>query len=111
DEAYALIQAASVFSMLATVVVLLIVAFSATFDDGEGERVLCPMSTPLTVTGAGDASNAGDILAQGFGLDHRERLILANATAAAYMRRPDLDPCSMDEILARVEEIEKLNAR
>ena len=86
-------------------------AFSATFIDGQRERVLCAMSTPLKVTGAGDAWNAGDILAQGIGLDHRERLIFANATAAAYMRKPDLDPCSLDEILERVGEIEKLNAR
>ena len=111
EEENPLFQAASVFSMLGSRVDLHTPAFSATFIDGQRERVLCAMSTPLKVTGAGDAWNAGDILAQGIGLDHRERLILANATAAAYMRRPDLDPCSMDEILARVEEIEKLNAR
>src|SRR5437867_2915977 len=106
-----LFQAASVFSMLGSRVDLHTPAFSATFIDGQRERVLCAMSTPLKVTGAGDAWNAGDILAQGIGLDHRERRIFANATAAAYMRKPDLDPCSLDEILARVEEIEKINDR
>src|SRR5947208_15635705 len=84
-------------------------AFSATFVNGQRERVLCAMSTPLKVTGAGDAWNAGDILAQGIGLDHRERLIFANATAAAYIRKPDLDPCPMDEILKRLYEKEKLS--
>ncbi len=111
EEENPLFQAASVFSMLGSRVDLHTPAFSATFVDGQRERVLCAMSTPLKVTGAGDAWNAGDILAQGLGLDHRERLVFANATAAAYMRKPDLDPCSLDEILERVGEIEKLNAR
>ena len=111
EEENPLFQAASVFSMLGSRVDLHTPAFSATFIDGQRERVLCAMSTPLKVTGAGDAWNAGDILAQGIGLDHRERLVFANATAAAYMQRPDLDPCSLDEILERVVEIEKLNAR
>jgi sugar/nucleoside kinase (ribokinase family) len=111
EEENPLFQAASVFSMLGNRVDLHTPAFSATFVDGQRERVLCANSTPLKVTGAGDAWNAGDILAQGIGLDHRERLVFANATAAAYMRKHDLDPCSLDEILERVAEIEKLNAR
>src|SRR3989454_2009324 len=111
DETNPLFQAASVFSMLGSRVDLHTAAFSATFVDGQRERVLSARSAPLKVTGAGDAWNAGDILAQGIGLDHRERLVFANATAAAYMRRPDLDPCSMPEILDLVGEIEKLNAR
>jgi sugar/nucleoside kinase (ribokinase family) len=111
EEANPLFQAASVFSMLGSRVDLHTPAFSATFIDGQRERVLCSKSTPLKVTGAGDAWNAGDILAQGMGLDHRERLVFANATAAAYMRKPDLDPCSLDEILELVGEIEKLTTR
>lgn len=111
EEANPLFQAASVFSMLGSRVDLHTPAFSATFIDGQRERVLCSKSTPLKVTGAGDAWNAGDILAQGMGLDHQERLVFANATAAAYMKRPDLDPCSLTEILQQVEEIEKLNIR
>ncbi len=110
EEANPLFQAASVFSMLGSRVDLHTPAFSATFIDGQRERVLCSRSIPLKVTGAGDAWNAGDILAQGIGLDHRERLVFANATAAAYMLKPDLDPCALDEILELVGEIEKLNS-
>jgi len=106
-----LFQAASVFSMLGSRVDLHTPSFSATFIDGQRERVLCASTTPVKVTGAGDAWNAGDIFAQGIGLGHKERLIFANATAAAYMRRPDLDPCSLTEILDQVEEIEKINPR
>jgi sugar/nucleoside kinase (ribokinase family) len=84
-------------------------AFSATFIDGQRERVLCASTPPLKVTGAGDAWNAGDIFAQGIGFGHKERLVFANATAAAYMRKPDLEPCSLTEILDQVIEIEKLN--
>ena len=110
EEADPLFQAASVFSMLGSRVDLHTPTFSATFIDGQRERVLCANSTPLKVTGAGDAWNAGDIFAQGIGLGHKERLVFANATAAAYMQKPDLDPCSLNEILERVGEIEKLNA-
>ena len=110
EEADPLFQAASVFSMLGSRVDLHTPTFSATFIDGQRERVLCANSTPLKVTGAGDAWNAGDIFAQGIGLGHKERLVFANATAAAYMQKPDLDPCSLDEISERVGEIEKLNA-
>ena len=109
EEANPLFQAASVFSMLGSRVDLHTPSFSATFIDGQRERVLCAAENPLKVTGAGDAWNAGDIFAQGFRLNHRERLIFANATAAAYLRRPDLDPCSLAEILGQVGEIEKLN--
>jgi ribokinase len=111
EEPSPLFQAASVFSMLGSRVDLHTPIFSATFIDGQRERVLCGKSTPLKVTGAGDAWNAGDIFAQGAGLGHKERLVFANATAAGYMRKPDLDPCSLAEILDQVEEIEKLNAR
>ncbi len=111
EEASPLFQAASVFSMLGSRVDLHTPAFSATFINGQRERVLCAGSTPLKVTGAGDVWNAGDIFAQGIGLGHKERLVFANATAASYMRRPDLDPCSLAEILDKVGEIEKLNTR
>jgi len=111
EEENPLFQAASVFSMLGSRVDLHTPTFSATFIDGQRERVLCAGTTPLKVTGAGDAWNAGDIFAQGIGLSHKERLVFANATAAAYMRKPDLEPCSLAEILDQIEEIEKLNAR
>jgi len=111
EEENPLFQAASVFSMLGSRVDLHTPTFSATFIDGQRERVLCAGTTPLKVTGAGDAWNAGDIFAQGIGLSHKERLVFANATAAAYMRKPDLEPCSLAEILDQVQEIEKLNTR
>lgn len=109
EEENPLFQAASVFSMLGSRVDLHTPSFSATFVDGQRERVLCAKATPVKVTGAGDAWNAGDIFAQGIGLGHKDRLVFANATAAAYMRRPDLDPCSLTEILDQVGEVEKLN--
>lgn len=111
EEKNSLFQAASVFSMLGSRVDLHTLSFSATFIDGQRERVLCSRATPVKVTGAGDAWNAGDIFAQGMGLGHRERLTFANATAAAYLRKPDLDPCSLTEILDQVGEIERLNIR
>src|SRR5712664_1008011 len=111
EEENPLFQAASVFSMLGSRVDLHTPTFSATFIDGQRERVLCAGTTPLKVTGAGDAWNAGYIFAQGIGLSHKERLVFANATAAAYMRKPDLEPCSLAEILDQVREIEKLNTR
>jgi sugar/nucleoside kinase (ribokinase family) len=109
EETNPLFQAASVFSMLGSRVDLHTPAFSATFIDGQRERVLCASTPPLKVTGAGDAWNAGDIFAQGIGFGNKERLVFANATAAAYMRKPDLEPCSLTEILDQVREIEKLN--
>ncbi|TMI18070.1 carbohydrate kinase family protein [Candidatus Bathyarchaeota archaeon] len=111
EEDNPLFQAASVFSMLGSRVDLHTSSFSATFIDGQRERVLCASTTPLKVTGAGDAWNAGDIFAQGIALSHKDRLTFANATAAAYMRRADLEPCSLTEILDQVGEIEKLNTR
>jgi sugar/nucleoside kinase (ribokinase family) len=109
EEQNPLFQAASVFSMLGSRVDLHTPHFSATFVDGQRERVLCSITTPLKVTGAGDAWNAGDIFAQGMRLGHKERLVFANATAAAYMSKPDLEPCSLAEILSHVGEIERLN--
>jgi len=111
EEKNPLFQTASVFSMLGSRVDLHTPSFSATFIDGQRERVLCSRATPFKVTGAGDVWNAGDVFAQGMGLGHRERLIFANATAAAYLRKPDLEPCSLTDILDQVGEIERLNAR
>ena len=111
EEENPLFQAASVFSMLGSRVDLHTPSFSATFIDGQRERVSCASTTPIKVTGAGDAWNAGDIFAQGTGLSHKDRLSFANATAAAYMKKPDLDPCSLAEILSQVEEIDAVNSR
>ncbi|HZY48080.1 MAG TPA: hypothetical protein VFE96_09815, partial [Candidatus Bathyarchaeia archaeon] len=83
--------------------------FSATFVDGQRERAVCAQGNPLKVTGAGDAWNAGDIIAQGIGLTHKQRLVFANATASAYVAKPSLEPCSLSEILDQLREVEKLN--
>jgi sugar/nucleoside kinase (ribokinase family) len=109
DDENPLFQAGSVFSMLGSRVDLHTPSFSATFVDGQRERVLCSRTTPVKVTGAGDAWNAGDIFAQGSGLSHKDRLTFANATAAAYMKKPNLEPCTLAEILDQVGDIEKLN--
>ncbi len=102
-----LFEAASVFSMLAVRVDLHTPEFSATFIDGQRERVPCLKLEPAKVTGAGDVWNAADIFAQGMGLEHSERLLLANATAAAYLKREDLEPPGLEEILQVAEELEK----
>jgi ribokinase len=102
-----LFEAASVFSMLAVRVDVHTPEFSATFIDGQRERVQCLKLQPAKVTGAGDVWNAADIYGQGMGLDHSERLLFANATSAAYLRRQNLEPPGLDEILDVAEELEK----
>ena len=109
EEENPLFQAGSVFSMFGGRVDLHTPEYSATFVDGQRERVLCASTTPIKVIGAGDAWNAGDVFAQGMGLAHKERLVFANATAAAYMKRPDLEPSVLAEVLAEVGPIVKLN--
>ncbi len=102
-----LFEAASVFSMLSVRVDLHTPEFSATFVDGQRERVPCLKLEPAKVTGAGDVWNAADIFAQGMRLEHSERLLLANATAAAYLKREDLEPPGLEEILQVADELEK----
>ncbi len=102
-----LFEAASVYSMLAVRVDLHTPEFSATFLDGHRERVPCLKLEPVKVTGAGDVWNAADIFAQGMGLEHSERLLFANATAGAYLRRDELDPPGLEEILQVADELEK----
>lgn len=81
--------------------------FSASFTNGREVRVKCLKIEPAKVTGAGDIWNAVSIFGQGVGLEDRERLLLANAAAAAYLKRADLEPPSLEEILDSVEELEK----
>ena len=109
EEENLLFQAGSVLSMFGSRVDLHTPEYSATFVDGQRERVICAATNPLKVTGAGDAWNAGDVFAQAMDLSHKERLVLANATAAAYMTRSDLEPSSLAEILEQVGPILKLN--
>jgi len=107
DKENPLFEAASVFSMLAVRVDLHTPEFAATFIDGQRERVPCLKLQPAKVTGGGDIWNAADIFAQGIGLDHSERLLFANSTASTYLRKEDLEPPGMDQILKTVEELEK----
>ncbi len=106
-----LFEAASVYSMLAVRVDLHTPEFSATFVDGQRERVPCLKLEPAKVTGAGDVWNAADIFAQGMGLGHPERLLFANATAAAYLRREELEPPGLEEILQVADELERVIGR
>ncbi len=103
SEENPLFRAASVFSMLAVRVDLHTPEFSATFVDGQRERVPCSKFEPVKVTGAGDMWNAADIFAQGIGLEHRERLVFANATAAAYLKKSGLEPASLSETMHEIE--------
>jgi sugar/nucleoside kinase (ribokinase family) len=100
-----LFEAASVFSMLIPRVDLHTPEFSATFVDGQRLRVPCAKINPVKVTGAGDVWNAADIYAQGIGLEHKERLIFANAAGAAYLEKQGLEPPSLDEVIGRIDNI------
>ena len=100
-----LIEAASVFSMMMPRVDLHTPDFSATFVDGQRLRVPCARINPVKVTGAGDIWNAADIFAQGVGLEHKQRLIFANAAGAAYLQRQGLEPPSLEEVVAKIDDV------
>ena len=100
-----LFGAASVFSMLMPRVDLHTPEFSATFVDGQRLRVPCAKIKPSKVTGAGDVWNAADVFAQGVGLGHKERLIFANATGAAYLERQGLEPPAMKEVVEKIDDV------
>ena len=104
-EENSLFEAASVFSMMVPRVDLHTPEFSATFVDGQRLRVSCAQIKPSKVTGAGDVWNAADIFAQGIGLEHRERLIFANAAGAAYLERSSLDPLHLADIIERIDDV------
>ena len=100
-----LFGAASVFSMIIPRVDLHTPEFSATFVDGQRLRVPCAKIKPTKVTGAGDVWNAADIYAQGVGLDHKDRLIFANAAGAAYLELRGLEPPTLGEVVGRVDSV------
>jgi sugar/nucleoside kinase (ribokinase family) len=100
-----LFGAASVFSMMIPRVDLHTPEFSATFVDGQRLRVPCAKIKPTKVTGAGDVWNAADIYAQGVGLDHKDRLIFANAAGAAYLELRGLEPPTLGEVVGRVDSV------
>ena len=55
--------------------------------------------------------NAADIYAQGLGLEHSERLVFANATSAAYLRKTGVEPASLEEILKEANALEQFIER
>ncbi len=103
-----LFEAAGVFSMLGVRVDLHTPEYSATFIDGQRERVPCLKIQPAKVTGGGDMWNAADIFAQGLGLEHTERLMFANATSAAYLKKSGVEPAGLEEILKEADLLEQL---
>lgn len=108
QDEHPLFEAAGVFSMLGVRVDLHTPDYSATFIDGQRERVPCLKIQPAKVTGGGDMWNAADIFAQGLGLQHTERLLFANATSAAYLKKPGVEPASLEEILKEADVLEQL---
>jgi sugar/nucleoside kinase (ribokinase family) len=82
--------------------------FSATFQEGRFVKVPCLKIETEKVTGAGDIWNAVSIFGQGVGLEDSERLLLANAAAAAYLKRAGLEPPDLEEILNIAERLEKI---
>lgn len=106
-----LFGAASVFSMMGGRVDLHTPDFSATFVDGQRLKVPCAKVKPMKVTGAGDVWNAADIFAQGMGLEHRERLLFANAACAAYLKVDGLEPPSLADVIREIDEVENAGRR
>jgi len=94
-----LFETAGAISMFGCRVDLHTPEFSASFEDGRDQKVPCLAVKPVKVTGAGDVWNAASIFANGMKLSTKERLVFANAAAAAYLSREDLTPPSIAEIL------------
>jgi len=74
--------------------------FSATAYEGNCDVTPCFRIDPVRATGAGDTWNAGDILGYLSDLHNESRLLLANATAAAYITNPLPKPPTLDEAIA-----------
>ncbi len=74
--------------------------FSATAHEGQYELMPCFRIDPVRATGSGDTWNAGDILGYLSNLPDRDRLLLANATAASYITNPVPKPSTLEEVAA-----------
>ena len=59
-----------------------------------------------TITGAGDAWDAADMLGYLAGLEPRERLLLANCCASLYVRTENGDPPVMNKVFEIIERIQ-----
>ena len=66
--------------------------------ESESERVPTFKVNPMRLTGAGDAWNAGDIVADALSLSDEQRLLLANATAAFYIAHPEGKHATLKEL-------------
>ncbi len=94
-----LFEAAGAISMFGCRVDLHTPEFSSSFEDGKNQKMPCLAIKPAKVTGTGDIWNAASIFGQGMSLTTSDRLLFANAAAAAYLSREDLNPPGMAEIL------------
>ena len=54
---------------------------------------------PQISTGAGDSWDAADLFGYLSGLNHYERLLFSNAYASLYIRSPNYEPATKDEVL------------
>ena len=76
--------------------------FSATLKDNREVVVPAFKIRTLRATGAGDAWDAGNILADHYGLSDECRLTLANAVSACYLQDPQGQHPSREEIFSFV---------
>jgi ribokinase len=59
-----------------------------------------------TLTGAGDAWDAADIIGYLAGLDPHERLLFANCCASLYVRSPQGEPPAMNKVFELIERVQ-----
>ena len=78
--------------------------FSATFNGGNQVVIPAFNVKTLRVTGAGDAWNAGNILADARHLSDECRLTFANAVAACYLANPNGSHPSREQVLNFIKE-------
>ncbi len=60
---------------------------------------------PKMITGAGDSWDAADMVGYLAGLEPKERLLFSNACASLYVRNPDGEPPSLEEIIDLLDRI------
>ncbi len=88
-DAHALESARALAKRLSARIDLHTTIFSATLTASRELVVPAFRISPLRVTGAGDAWNAGNVFGYGNGFSDEERLILANAVSACYLTDPE----------------------
>lgn len=60
---------------------------------------------PKILTGAGDSWDAADIVGHLAGLEPKERLLFSNAYASLYVRNPDGEPATLNEVFDLLDRI------